>query len=178
MSNLKEFYKKIVIPEFIEKKISKNIMDVPKIIKITINMGLGLNGSNKKNLNDAVEELKLISGQKPLIIKARKSIAGFKIRKGFNIGCKVTLRRDKMYNFLDKLLFIVLPRIRDFKGISSNSFDGNGNYSLGIKEHIVFPEINYDKIENIKGIDISIVTNALTDEKGKLLLQALKFPFN
>lgn len=178
MNNLKKYYKEVIIQDFINKKISKNIMQVPKIIKIVINMGLGMSATNKKSLNDALDELMLISGQKPVIIKAKKSIAGFKIRKGFDIACKVTLRGNKMYNFLDKLIFIALPRVRDFKGISIKSFDGKGNYSLGIKEHIIFPEINYDKIESIKGMDISIVTNAKTNEKGKLLLKSLKFPFN
>lgn len=178
MNNLKNYYKNVIINDFINKKIAKNIMQVPKILKVVINIGLGLSGSNKKNLTDAIDELMLISGQKPVIIKAKKSIAGFKIRKGFDIACKVTLRGEKMYNFLDKLIFIALPRVRDFRGISLKSFDGKGNYSLGIKEHIIFPEINYDKIEFIKGMDISIVTNAKTDEKGMLLLKALKFPFN
>lgn len=177
-NNLKNYYKNITTKEFIDKNIAKNIMQVPKLIKIVINIGLGLSGTNKKNLNDALNELMLISGQKPIIIKAKRSIAGFKIRKDFDIACKVTLRGDKMYNFLDKLIFIALPRVRDFRGINIKSFDGNGNYSLGIKEHIIFPEINYDKIENIKGMDISIVTNAKTDKIGEMLLKSLKFPFN
>ena len=177
MSNLKKYYNDIVIPLFITNNFAKNIMDVPKILKVVINMGLGLSGSNKKNLSDSLNELSLISGQKPVIIKSKKSIAGFKIRKGFDIACKVTLRQHNMYNFLDKLLFIVLPRVRDFRGISLKSFDGYGNYSLGIKEHIVFPEINYDKIDLIRGMNISIVTNALNDKKGKLLLKYLNFPF-
>lgn len=177
MSNFKKYYDDIVVPLFINNNLSKNIMDVPKILKVVINMGLGLSGSNKKNLSDALNELSLISGQKPVIVKAKKSIAGFKIRKGFDIACKVTLRKHNMYNFLDKLLFIVLPRVRDFRGISLKSFDGYGNYSLGIKEHIVFPEINYDKIDVIRGMNISIITNALDDKKGKMLLKYLNFPF-
>lgn len=177
MNNLKNHYYNVVIPTFIKNKIAKNIMEVPKILKVVINMGLGLSATNKKNLSDVMNELSLISGQKPIVIKAKKSIASFKIRKGFDIACKVTLRKSNMYNFLDKLLFIVLPRVRDFRGISLKSFDGYGNYSLGIKEHIVFPEINYDKVDTIRGMNISIVTNALTDEKGKMLLKALNFPF-
>lgn len=178
MSKLKELYYDVVIPDFIKNKNARNIMDVPRILKVVINIGFGMSGSNKKNISDIVDDLSLISGQKPIITKARRSIAGFKIRKGFDIGCKVTLRKSRMYNFLDKLLFVVLPRVRDFRGISIKSFDGYGNYSLGIKEHIVFPEINYDKVDVIRGMDISFITSAKTDEKGKMLLESLKFPFN
>lgn len=177
MSKVREIYYNIIIPEFINKKFSKNVMDVPKILKVVINMGFNASTIGKKNINDILNDLSLISGQHPIVTKARKSIAGFKIREGYDIGCKVTLRKYRMYKFLDKLLFMVLPRVRDFRGISIKSFDGNGNYSFGIKEHIVFPEIDYDKVDVIKGMDISIVTNAKTDEKGKRLLTAFKFPF-
>ncbi len=178
MSILKEYYNNIIVPEFIKRNLAKSIMHVPKILKIVINIGLNISDMNKKTTNDIFRDLSLISAQKPIMIKAKKSISGFKIREGVDIGCKVTLRRHKMYNFLDKLLFVALPRVRDFKGISLKSFDGNGNYSLGIKEQIIFPEIDYDKIDVIKGLDISIITNALTDEKGKMLLKAFNFPFN
>lgn len=178
MSQIKEHYKNTVIPEFIEKNVAKNIMDVPKIIKIVINTGYNYNTStNKKQTSDIFNDLSLISGQKPIITKAKKSIAGFKIKEGFEIGCKVTLRKNNMYNFLDKLIFLVLPRVRDFRGLNIKSFDGKGNYSLSIKEHIIFPEIDYNKVDIIRGMDISIVTNARNNEKGILLLKALKFPF-
>lgn len=178
MSQIKENYTNIVIPEFIKKNIAKNIMDVPKITKIVINTGYNYNTStNKKQTTDIFNDLSLISGQKPIITKAKKSIAGFKIKEGFEIGCKVTLRKKNMYNFLDKLIFLVLPRVRDFRGLNIKSFDGRGNYSLSIKEHIIFPEIDYNKVDIIRGMDISIVTNARNNEKGILLLKALKFPF-
>lgn len=177
MSKIKHYYKENVIPEFINKKLAQNIMDVPKITKVIINIGFNNVNTTKKQINDIFTDMSLISGQKPIITKARKSIAGFKIREGFEIGCKVTLRKNKMYNFLDKLIFLILPRVRDFKGLNIKSFDGNGNYSLGIKEHIIFPEIDYNKVDIIRGMDISIVTNAKNNEKGKLLLKALKFPF-
>ncbi|HIH2763478.1 MAG TPA: 50S ribosomal protein L5 [Candidatus Azoamicus sp.] len=177
MSKIKEFYVSTVIKEFVEKKIAKNIMDVPKILKVVINMGFNPANNTKKQINDIFTDLSLISGQKPIITKARKSIAGFKIREGFELGCKVTLRKKNMYEFLDKLIFLILPRIRDFKGLNSNSFDGHGNYSLGIKEHIIFPEIDYNKVDIIRGMDISIITNAKTNEKSFFLLKALKFPF-
>lgn len=177
MSKIKKLYTSTVIPEFINNKVSKNIMDVPKIVKIVINMGFDHANTTKKQINDIFADLSLISGQKPIITKAKKSIAGFKIRQGFELGCKTTLRKKNMYNFLDKLIFLILPRVRDFKGLSIKSFDGKGNYSLGIKEHIVFPEIDYNKVDIIRGMDISIVTNAKNNEKGFLLLKALKFPF-
>lgn len=177
MSKIKTIYTSTVIPEFIKKNIAKNIMDVPKIIKIVVNMGFDYNNTTKKQINDIFTDLLLISGQKPIITKAKKSIAGFKIRKGFELGCKVTLRRKKMYDFLDKLIFLILPRVRDFKGLNIKSFDGKGNYSLGIKEHIIFPEIDYNKVDVIRGMDISIITNAKNNEKGLLLLKSLKFPF-
>lgn len=178
MSSLKEYYYKVIVPDFLEKKTAANILDVPRILKIVINIGFDASKVSKKDIDNISNELALISGQRPIITKAKKSIAGFKIRQGFDVGCKVTLRKQKMYNFLDKLLYLVLPRIRDFKGLSLKSFDGRGNYSLGIKEQIVFPEISYDKVDIIRGMDISIITNALTDEKGKLLLKAFNFPFN
>lgn len=178
MSSLKEHYYKVIVPDFLEKKNAANILDVPRLLKIVINIGFDASKVSKKDIDNIVSELALISGQRPIITKARKSIAGFKIREGFDVGCKVTLRKQKMYNFLDKLLYLVLPRIRDFKGLSLRSFDGQGNYSLGIKEQIVFPEISYDKVDIIRGMDISIITNALTDEKGKMLLKAFNFPFN
>jgi len=176
LSNLREFYYNVIIPDFIKKKIAVSVMDVPKIVKIVINMGFNVSSIDKKD--DALNELSLIAGQRPIITKAKKSIAGFKLREGYDIGCKVTLRKCKMYSFLDKLLFLVLPRIRDFKGVNIKSFDGRGNFSLGIKEQIVFPEIDYDKVDVIRGMDISIVTNALTDSRGQNLLKAFKFPFN
>jgi len=178
LSKLKKLYYDIIVPDFINKKLAKNVLDVPRLLKIVVNMGLGTSISGKKSIDDIRDELSLITNQKPIITKARKSIAGFKIRQGFDIGCKVTLRKSNMYNFLDKLLFVVLPRIRDFRGLSLKSFDGRGNYSFGIKEYIVFPEINYDKIDTIRGMDISIVTNAKSNEHGKILLKAFKFPFN
>lgn len=173
-----EYYKKNIIPDFIEKKISKNIMEVPKLIKIVINTGFTVPDSNKKNIDDTLSDISLISGQKGIVTKAKKSIAGFKVRKDFIIGCKVTLRRKNMYNFLNKLICLVLPRLRDFRGLPGKSFDGNGNYSFGIKEHIIFPEIDYDKITNMKGFDICIVTSTKSDMKAKLLLKAFNFPLN
>ena len=178
MSKLKEMYYNVIIPDFINKKLAKNTLDVPKLLKVVINMGFGTSISGKKSINDILDELSLITNQRPIITKAKHSIAGFKIREGYDIGCKVTLRKLNMYNFLDKILFVVLPRIRDFRGLSLKSLDGRGNYSFGIKEYIVFPEINYDKVDIIRGMDISIVTNAKTNERGKMLLKAFKFPFN
>lgn len=178
MSSLKEYYYKVIVPDFLANKKARNILDVPRILKIVINVGFDVSKVTKKDIDNILNEVSLISGQRSVITKAKKSIAGFKLRKGFDVGCKVTLRKKKMYNFLDKLLYLVLPRIRDFKGLSLKSFDGKGNYSLGIKEQIVFPEISYDKVDVIRGMDISIVTNALTDEKGKLLLRSFNFPFN
>lgn len=176
MTISKEFYNTKIIPYFIEKKIFNNIMEVPKLIKVIINTGFTVADSNKKYIDEVLTDITLISSQRPIITKAKKSIAGFKVRKGFLIGCKVTLRKTNMYNFLNKLITVVLPRIRDFKGLSDKSFDGHGNYSIGIKEHIIFPEIDYDKVTNIKGLDITIVTNSKTNDKCKLLLKAFKFP--
>lgn len=173
-----EYYKKTIIPNFLENKIFKNIMEIPKIKKVIINTSFNMSFSNKKNIEEIVNDLTLITSQKPITTKAKKSIAGFKIRKGFIIGCKVTLRKKNMYNFLNKLISFALPRIRDFKGLSNKSFDGNGNYSIGIKEYTIFPEIDYDKITNNKGMDITIVTNAKNDKNAKILLKAFNFPIN
>jgi large subunit ribosomal protein L5 len=177
MSQLKEFYYKEAIPKLIETFNYKNVMQVPKLEKIVLNMGLGEAIQNIKLLDAAVEELKIIAGQHPVITRAKKSIAAFKLREGMPIGCMVTLRRIRMYDFFYKLVNTALPRVRDFRGISGKAFDGRGNYSLGIKEQIIFPEIDYDKIDRIKGLNISIVTNAQTDEEGKELLRLLGMPF-
>lgn len=177
MSRLKELYNKEMVPQLMKDFNYRNIMEVPKLEKIVINMGLGEAIQNVKILDSAVEELATISGQKAVITKAKKSIASFKLRQGMPIGCMVTLRKEKMYEFLDRLVNVSLPRVRDFKGVSGRGFDGMGNYSLGIKEQLIFPEINYDKIDKIKGMNISIVTNARTDEEGKALLKLLGMPF-
>ena len=152
-------------------------MQIPKVEKIVINMGIGDAVANVKVLDDAVEELTLITGQKPVVTKARKSIANFKLREGMPIGCKVTLRGERMYQFLDKLVSVALPRVRDFHGINGNSFDGRGNYTLGVKEQLIFPEINFDKVKKVRGMDIVIVTTAKTDEEGRTLLQLMGMPF-
>lgn len=177
MSELKKVYEKEIIPKLVETYSYKNINEVPKIEKVVLNMGLGEAVSNNKIIDAAAEELKLIAGQRPVITRARKSIAAFKIREGMPIGCSVTLRRDKMYDFLYRLINISLPRVRDFKGISGKAFDGRGNYTLGIREHIIFPEIDYDKIEKIKGFNITVVTTAKTDAEAKELLKLLGMPF-
>lgn len=177
MSRLREFYKKEIVPNLQKKFAYTSVMQVPHIEKITINMGVGEAVNDKKILNNAVAELERITGQKVIQTFARKSIAGFKIREGWPIGCKVTLRKDKMYEFLDRLITIALPRVRDFRGVSAKSFDGRGNYSLGIKEQIVFPEIEYDKIDAIRGMDITITTSANTNKEAFALLQAFSFPF-
>jgi large subunit ribosomal protein L5 len=177
MSRLKELYNKEMVPRLMKDFNYRNIMEVPKLEKIVINMGLGEAIQNVKILDSAVEELAIITGQKAVITKARKSIASFKLRQGMPIGCMVTLRKEKMYEFLDRLLNVALPRVRDFKGVSGNALDGMGNYSLGIKEQLIFPEIDYDKIDKIKGMNISIVTSARTDEEGKALLKLLGMPF-
>ena len=176
-ARLQETYKKDVFPALMEKFKYNNVMEVPKLEKITINIGLGEAKDNPKLLETAAEELALISGQKPVITKARKSIANFKVREGMAIGTKVTLRGDRMYEFADKFFSIALPRVRDFKGVSRNSFDGRGNYAMGIKEQLIFPEIEYDKIDKIRGMDIAIVTTANTDEEAKELLTLLGAPF-
>lgn len=177
MSRLKEQYKKEIVPNLIREFGYKNIMQVPRIEKIVVNMGLGEAIQNVKILDSATEELEVITGQKSVITKAKKSIASFKLRQGMPIGCMVTLRRERMFEFLDRLMNIALPRVRDFKGVSGKGFDGRGNYSIGIKEHLIFPEINYDKVEKVKGLNISIVTSAETDEEGKALLKGLGMPF-
>ena len=174
---LRLLYEKEITQRLMKEFGYKNQMQVPKIVKITLNMGLGDALANPRVLDSAVEELASISGQKPVITKAKKSIATFKLRQGQKIGCMVTLRRERMYEFLDRLVNLALPRVRDFKGISSRAFDGRGNFSLGIREQIIFPEINYDKIDKIKGMNISIVTTAKTDEEGRALLRHLGMPF-
>ncbi len=176
-SRLKEKYKNEVVPALMEQFQYSNVMEVPKVEKIILNMGVGEAKDNQKLLDSAVNELSIITGQKPIVTKARKSIANFKLREGMNIGAKVTLRGEKMYDFLDKLVNISLPRVRDFRGISPKSFDGRGNYALGIKEQLIFPEINYDDVEHIRGLDIIIVTTAETDEEGKAFLQLMGMPF-
>ncbi len=177
MSHLKEFYEKEAVPKLIKAFDYKNIMEVPRLQKVVLNMGLGEAIQNIKLLDSAAEELKIIAGQKPVITRAKKSIAAFKLREGMPIGCMVTLRRNRMYDFYYKLVNIALPRVRDFRGISGKAFDGRGNYSLGIKEHMIFPEIDFDKIDRIKGLNITVVTSAKTDEEGKELLRILGMPF-
>ncbi len=177
MMPLKEHYKTNVVSELKVKLRLESIMAVPKVTKVTLNMGVGEAMNDKKLLERAVEDMTLIAGQKPLVTKARKSVANFKIRDGMPIGCKVTLRGDRMYEFLDRLIGIAIPRERDFRGLETKSFDGRGNYSMGIKEHIIFPEIDYDKVDKIRGMDICISTSAIDDESGEALLRAMKFPF-
>jgi large subunit ribosomal protein L5 len=177
MARLSELYNKEIVPQLTKEYNYQNVMEVPKLVKIVLNMGLGEAIQNVKILDSAVEELGAIAGQKPVITKAKKSIAGFKLRQGMPIGCSVTLRRDKMYEFLDRLVAVSLPRVRDFKGISGKAFDGKGNYSLGVKEQLIFPEIDYDKVDKIKGLNITIVTTAKTDAEGKALLKAMGLPF-
>ena len=177
MIPLKEHYNKVVVPELKESLGVKSNMAVPRISKVTLNMGVGEALSDKKLLEKAVEDMTLISGQKPLGTKVRKSVANFKIRDGMPIGCKVTLRGERMYDFLQRLLGIAIPRERDFRGLDTRSFDGRGNYSMGIKEHIIFPEIDYDKIDKLRGMDITVSTTAKNNEEGELLLRAMKFPF-
>lgn len=177
MSELYDRYKTEIIPQLQEKFQYKNVMQVPKLEKIVLNMGLGEAIKNGKIIDSAVAELALISGQKPVVTKAKKSIAAFKLREGMPIGCTVTLRREKMWDFINRLVNISLPRVRDFKGISGKAFDGKGNYTLGIKEQIIFPEIEYDKIDKVKGLNVTVVTTAETDEEGKELLKMLGMPF-
>jgi large subunit ribosomal protein L5 len=177
MRELKEFYKKEVIPKMMKRFGYKNVMEVPKLVKITLNMGVGGAVADKKVLTAAMEDMVKISGQKVVSTAARKSIAGFKIREGWPIGCKVTLRNARMYDFMSRLVHVAIPRIRDFRGVNPRSFDGRGNYSMGIKEQIVFPEIEYDKIDTLRGLDICITTTAKTDEEGRALLAAFNFPF-
>lgn len=177
MARLNEIYKSEVVPKLKQKFRYTNPMQVPKLSKVIINMGLGEAIENIKILDSAADEIGVITGQKPVVTKARKSISNFKLRAGVPIGMKVTLRRDRMYHFLDKLMAVALPRVRDFKGVSPKGFDGRGNYTLGIKEQIIFPEVNYDKIDKIKGMNITIVTTARTDEEGMELLRLLGMPF-
>lgn len=177
MNRLKEKYLNEVVPSLMKKFNYKSVMEVPKVEKIVVNMGVGDAVQNPKALDDAVNELTLISGQKPVITRAKKSIAGFRLREGMPIGCKVTLRGDRMYDFLDKLVSVSLPRVRDFRGVSKNAFDGRGNYTLGIKEQLIFPEIDYDKVNKVRGMDIVIVTTANTDEESRELLAQLGMPF-
>lgn len=176
-SRLKKFYKEQVVPALMKNYGYKNINECPKIEKVVLNMGLGDVKDNSKSLNAAAQELGLIAGQKPVITKAKKSISNFKLHEGQTVGAKVTLRGDKMYDFLDKLISIGLPRVRDFKGISAKSFDGHGNYALGIKEHLIFPEISFDKIEKIRGLDVVVVTTAENDKEAYQLLKEVGFPF-
>ncbi|MFM2483020.1 50S ribosomal protein L5 [Celerinatantimonas sp. YJH-8] len=177
MAKLHDLYKESVVPALLKEYGYKSIMQVPRIEKITLNMGVGEALNDKKLLENAVADLAAISGQKPLVTKARKSVAGFKIREGYPIGCKVTLRGERMWEFLERLISIAMPRIRDFRGVSSKSFDGRGNYSMGVREQIIFPEIDYDKVDKIRGMDVTITTSAQTDEEGRALLAAFNFPF-
>jgi large subunit ribosomal protein L5 len=176
MARLKEVYNTEIALKLKEELGLDNVMEVPRITKITLNMGVGEAVADKKVLENAVNDLTLISGQKPIITHARKSVAGFKIREGWPIGCKVTLRSDRMYEFLDKLISIAIPRIRDFRGISPKSFDGRGNFAMGVSEQIIFPEIEYDKVDALRGMDITITTTARTDDEGRALLRAFNFP--
>ncbi|ENU33531.1 MULTISPECIES: 50S ribosomal protein L5 [Acinetobacter] len=177
MARLKARYNDELKAKLKEELGIKNVMEIPRITKITLNMGVGAAATDKKLLEGAVADMQLIAGQKPVVTLARKSIAGFKIRDGWPIGCKVTLRGDQMYEFLDRLISIAIPRIRDFRGFSSKSFDGRGNYSMGLKEQIVFPEIDFDKIDRIRGLDITITTTARSDDEGRALMRAFGFPF-
>ena len=177
MARLYDFYKSTVVPDLIKQFGYKSVMEVPRIEKITLNMGVGEAVADKKVMEHAVGDLEKIAGQKPVVTAARKSIAGFKIRDNYPVGCKVTLRRERMYEFLDRLVTIALPRVRYFRGVSGKSFDGRGNYNMGVKEQIIFPEIEYDKIDALRGLNISITTSAKTDEEARALLAAFKFPF-
>jgi large subunit ribosomal protein L5 len=177
MARLESVYKETILPELVKQFSYKSVMQAPRITKITLNMGVGEAVADKKTLQSAVSDMEKISGQKPVITLARKSIAGFKIRDDMPIGCKVTLRSQRMYEFLDRLISISIPRIRDFRGLSPKSFDGRGNYSMGVKEQIIFPEIDYDKIDVLRGMDITITTTATTNEEGLALLKLFNFPF-
>ena len=177
MAKLHDLYKQEVIKALTEKFGYKTVMQVPRIVKITLNMGVGEAVADKKVLENAARDMAAIAGQKPLITKVRKSVAGFHIREGYPIGCKVTLRGERMWEFLERLIVIAIPRIRDFRGLSAKSFDGRGNYSMGVREQIIFPEIDYDKVDTIRGLDITITTTAKTDEEGRALIEAFKFPF-
>ncbi|MDH5326086.1 MAG: 50S ribosomal protein L5 [Gammaproteobacteria bacterium] len=176
MSRLKEFYRSTVVDQLMKQFNYQSVMEVPKITKITLNMGVGEAVGDKKVIQNAVGDMAKITGQQPIVTKARKSVAGFKIRDGWPIGCKVTLRRERMYDFLDRFISIAVPRIRDFRGLNGKSFDGRGNYSVGVQEQIIFPEIDYDKIDAIRGMDITVTTTAKTDAEAKALLLAFNFP--
>ncbi len=177
MARLQEFYRETVVPQLTKRLKVGTVMEVPKISKITLNMGVGEAKNDKKVLDHAVNDLTLIAGQKPVTTIARKSVATFKVREGTPIGCKVTLRRARMYEFLDRLINVCIPRVRDFRGLSVRAFDGRGNYSVGVREQIIFPEIDYDKIDMLRGLNITITTTAKTDEEGRALLEAFNFPF-
>ncbi len=177
MPRLQSEYQEKILGQLMERFGYDSIMQVPRIVKITLNMGVGEAVADKKIMDHAVSDLTSLAGQKPIVTYARKSVAAFKIREGWPVGCKVTLRRDRMYEFLDRLINVAIPRIRDFRGVSPKAFDGRGNYSLGVKEQIIFPEIDYDKIDTLRGLDITITTSARTNEEGRALLEAFKFPF-
>jgi large subunit ribosomal protein L5 len=177
MVRLKDFYSETVTKQLMEQFGYKNVMEIPRITKITLNMGVGEAIADRKVMENAVGDMTKIAGQKPIVIKARKSVAGFKLREGWPVGCKVTLRREMMYEFLDRLINVAMPRIRDFRGMNPKSFDGRGNYNMGVKEQIIFPEIDYDKIDTLRGMDITFTTTANTDEEGRALLAAFNFPF-
>ena len=176
MSRLQEQYKKTIVPQLQKELGLENVMQIPRITKITLNMGVGEAIGNKKILEHATDDMTRISGQKPVITKARKSVANFKVREGWPIGCKVTLRRERMYEFLDRLIAVAIPRIRDFRGLPAKAFDGRGNYSMGLREQIVFPEVDYDKIDVIRGLDVTITTSAASDDHARALLKAFNFP--
>ena len=178
MARLKQFYTEKLRPSLMQKFNYNNILQTPRLEKIVVNIGVGENVADSKKINAAIDDLALITGQKPSITKAKKSIAGFKLRKGMNIGCKVTLRKDRMYEFVDRFINIALPRVRDFRGVNSKSFDGNGNYAFGLKEQYVFPEIEYDNVDSVRGMDIIFVTSAKSDDEAKELLNGFDFPFN
>jgi large subunit ribosomal protein L5 len=177
MARLQEYYRDTVVKQLREQFDYKNAMEVPRITKITLNMGVGEAVGDRKVIDNAVADMTKIAGQKPVVTLARKSIAGFKVREGWPIGCKVTLRRERMYEFLDRLISIAIPRIRDFRGMNPRSFDGRGNYTMGVREQIIFPEIDYDKIDTLRGLDITFTTTAKTDQEGRALLAAFNFPF-
>lgn len=177
MARLKDKYKSEIMPAMMETFQYRSVMEIPKLEKIVLNMGLGEARDNAKIIENAVRDLETITGQKPVVTKAKKSVAAFKLRQGMEIGCKVTLRGDRMYEFLDRLITVAIPRVRDFRGLSANSFDGRGNYAVGMKEQLIFPEISYDKVDKIRGMDIIIVTTAKTDEEGRELLNLFGMPF-
>jgi len=177
MARLKQHYFESVVPALQKQFGYRNPMEIPRITKITLNMGVGEAVADRKVMEHAVEDMTMIAGQKPIVVKARKSVAGFKVREGWPVGCKVTLRREQMYEFLDRLINIAIPRIRDFRGMNPKGFDGRGNYNMGVREQIIFPEIDYDKIDALRGMDITFTTTARTDEEGRALLAAFNFPF-